>query len=49
MINYRVDNLDELLAQLRASGVDTVSGPESHESGKFAWVMDPEGSKVELW
>ncbi|MBL8270878.1 MAG: VOC family protein [Steroidobacter sp.] len=49
MINYRVDNLDELLAQLRVSGVDVVSGPESHENGKFAWVMDPEGNKVELW
>ena len=26
-----------------------VSGPESHENGKFAWIMDPEGNKVELW
>ena len=49
MINYRVDNLDELLAQLRAGGVDIVSGPESHENGKFAWIMDPDGNKVELW
>ena len=49
MINYRVDNLDELLAQLRADGVAVVGGPESHENGKFAWIMDPDGNKVELW
>ena len=30
-------------------GVDIVSGPESHENGKFAWIMDPDGNKVELW
>jgi predicted enzyme related to lactoylglutathione lyase len=49
MINYRVDNLSEMLAQLRASGVKVVGGPESHENGKFAWIMDPDGNKVELW
>lgn len=49
MINYRVDDLDELLAQLRAGGVEAVQGPESHENGKFAWIMDPDGNKVELW
>lgn len=49
MINYRVDNLDGLLAQLRAAEVDIVGGPESHENGKFAWIMDPDGNKVELW
>lgn len=49
MINYRVDNLDELLAQLRVDGVEIVGGPESHENGKFAWIMDPEGNKLELW
>lgn len=49
MINYRVDNLDELLEQLRAAGVESVGGPESHENGAFAWIMDPDGNKVELW
>jgi predicted enzyme related to lactoylglutathione lyase len=49
MINYRVDDLVGLLDQLRAAGVEVVSGPESHENGKFAWIMDPEGNKVELW
>jgi predicted enzyme related to lactoylglutathione lyase len=49
MINYRVDNLVELLAQLRASGIEAIGGPESHENGKFAWIVDPDGNKVELW
>ena len=49
MINYRVDNLGEMIAQLRSGGVEIVGGPESHENGKFAWIMDPEGNKVELW
>lgn len=49
MINYRVDHLDELLAQLRAGGVEAVQGPESHEDGNFAWIIDPDGNKVELW
>ena len=49
MINYRVDNLDELLAQLKQNGVEIQQGPESHENGKFAWIMDPDGNKVELW
>ena len=49
MINYRVDNLDDMLNQLRMASVEIVQGPESHENGKFAWVMDPDGNKVELW
>lgn len=49
MINYRVDDLDELLEQLRAAGVEILQGPESHENGKFAWIADPDGNKLELW
>ena len=49
MINYRVDNLEEMIAQLRAGGVEIIRGPESDENGRFAWIMDPEGNKVELW
>ena len=49
MINYRVDDLDALLEQLRTDGVPIVQGPESHENGKFAWIMDPDENKVELW
>lgn len=49
MINYRVDDLDALLAQLQEAGIEVLKGPESHENGKFAWILDPEGNKVELW
>ena len=49
MINYRVDDLDALLAQLQAAGIEAIDGPQSHENGKFAWVIDPDGNKVELW
>jgi predicted enzyme related to lactoylglutathione lyase len=49
MINYRVDDLDELLSQLKASGIEPVGGPDSDDNGKFAWIMDPDGNKVELW
>ena len=49
MINYRVRNLDRMLAQLRANGV-TVEAKISEEfNGRFAWIVDPEGNKVELW
>lgn len=49
MINYRIDNMAEMIDQLRAGGIEIVKGPESHENGKFAWIMDPDGNKVELW
>ncbi|MBO6937815.1 MAG: VOC family protein [Deltaproteobacteria bacterium] len=49
MINYRVDDLTELLAQLKAAGIEPVKGPDEEFNGLFAWVMDPEGNKVELW
>lgn len=49
MINYRVDNMSELLAHLAANGVEILKGPESHQNGKFAWILDPDGNKVELW
>ena len=49
MVNYRVDNLGEMLEQLRAGGVEVINGPESHENGEFAWIVDPDGNKVELW
>jgi predicted enzyme related to lactoylglutathione lyase len=49
MINYRVEDLDGLLARVRGNGGQVVNGPESHENGRFAWVMDPDGNKVELW
>jgi predicted enzyme related to lactoylglutathione lyase len=49
MINYRVDNLSEMIERFNANGVEIVKGPESHENGKFLWIMDPDGNKVELW
>src|SRR3990167_3496710 len=49
MINYRVDDLDGILAQAREGGATDINGPETHENGRFSWVMDPEGNKVELW
>jgi predicted enzyme related to lactoylglutathione lyase len=49
MINYRVDDLHALLAVLRAEGCAVDDKIEESEFGKFGWVMDPEGHKVELW
>jgi len=49
MINYRVQNLDELLSALRAEGVDVDPRREDYDYGRFAWIMDPEGNRIELW
>jgi len=49
MINLRVHDLDALLAQLRAEGVAVDDRTEEYEFGKFGWIMDPEGNRVELW
>ena len=49
MINYRVDDLHALLAQLRSEGCSVDAKVDESEFGKFGWVMDPEGNRVELW
>jgi predicted enzyme related to lactoylglutathione lyase len=49
MINYRVDDMEAMVKQLTAAGIDILQGPEYHENGVFAWIMDPEGNKIELW
>lgn len=49
MINYRVDNLVELLDALRKEGVRVEDKIEEFEYGKFGWIYDPEGNKIELW
>ncbi|MFN1834622.1 VOC family protein [Balneola sp. MJW-20] len=49
MINYRVENLEELLSALKEEGVEIVGKMESYEYGKFGWIMDPNGYKIELW
>jgi len=48
MINYRVSNLDRMLEQLRRSGVK-IEKVEDYDYGRFAWIMDPEGNRIELW
>jgi catechol 2,3-dioxygenase-like lactoylglutathione lyase family enzyme len=49
MVNYRVDNLEQVLAALREEGCDVDEKTEDSEMGKFGWVMDPDGNRVELW
>ena len=49
MINYRVDDLDSLLTQLRAEGVEVDEKTDESEFGKMGWVKDPEGNRIELW
>lgn len=49
MINFRVDDLSALLAQLRSEGCEVDTKVQDSEFGKFGWVMDPEGNRVELW
>lgn len=49
MINYRVEDLHGLVAALRAEGCNVLDKIEDTEYGKFAWVIDPEDNKVELW
>jgi predicted enzyme related to lactoylglutathione lyase len=49
MVNYRVENLDALLETLKAEGVEIDPKREDGEFGKFAWITDPEGNRVELW
>ena len=49
MINYRVANLDAMLAQLRAAGVEVDDKVDETEFGRFGWAVDPEGNRIELW
>ena len=49
MVNYRVEDLAALLQALREEGCNVLEKTEDSEYGKFGWVMDPEGNKVELW
>lgn len=49
MINFRVEDLHAVLAALRAEGCAVDAKVEESEFGKFGWVMDPEGNRVELW
>ncbi|HET6762232.1 MAG TPA: VOC family protein [Longimicrobiaceae bacterium] len=49
MINYRVANLDRMLAQLREAGAQIDDKVEDTEYGRFAWAVDPDGTRFELW
>lgn len=49
MVNFRVDDLLGLLKELEKAGIPSVKEVEEYEYGKFGWIVDPEGSKLELW
>ena len=49
MVNYRVEDLHALVKVLREEGCNVLEKIDDSEYGKFAWVIDPEGNKVELW
>lgn len=49
MVNYRVEDLASLLLALRKEGCNVLEKTDDSEFGKFGWVMDPEGNKIELW
>lgn len=49
MFNYIVEDLEGLLKQLQEEGVQVVGEVETYDYGKFGWILDPEGNKIELW
>jgi predicted enzyme related to lactoylglutathione lyase len=49
MVNFRVDDLDAMLEQLRAAGAQVDDRVEEQEFGRFGWAADPEGNRFELW
>jgi predicted enzyme related to lactoylglutathione lyase len=49
MVNFRVADLDAMLAQLRAAGVEVLDTVEDTAFGRFGWAVDPEGTRFELW
>ncbi len=49
MMNFRVNNLDAMLEQLKNAGVEVLPEITEESNGRFAWILDPEGNKIELW
>ena len=49
MINYAVDDMDALLERLHTKSVEVLKRTDDGTNGRFAWILDPEGNKVELW
>lgn len=49
MLNLAVDDMEGMIAHIRNHGADICGGPVSNEFGTFAWILDPDGNKIELW
>lgn len=49
MVNFRVNDLDAMIAQLRAAKIDVTFDPNTYPNGRFARLLDPEGNPIELW
>jgi predicted enzyme related to lactoylglutathione lyase len=49
MVNFRVRDLDDLLSHLKSKGVEQFGKIDEYPFGRFAWILDPEGVKIELW
>jgi predicted enzyme related to lactoylglutathione lyase len=49
MVNFRVANLEQLLAQLRKEGVTAIDKIDDEDTGRFGWAVDPEGHRIQLW
>ncbi len=49
MVNYRVENLERLLKTLKDEGVTIIGDMKTYDYGKFGWILDPDGNKIELW
>ncbi len=49
MINYRVENLESLIEELKKEGVEIAGEIQKTDYGNFGWIVDPEGNKIELW
>jgi predicted enzyme related to lactoylglutathione lyase len=49
MVNFTVDDLDAIIARIESKGVHILKRDDSDPSGRFAWLLDPDGTKIELW
>jgi predicted enzyme related to lactoylglutathione lyase len=49
MLNFAVDDMDAFIAKLEAKGVKILKRDDSDPTGKFAWIVDPDGTKIEFW
>jgi predicted enzyme related to lactoylglutathione lyase len=49
MVNYRVDDLDALLEERKKSGIEIDPHRQDYDYGRFAWITDPDGNRIELW